>query len=278
MKTIQSKSLLTLIIIFFIIGFSTSAKNSIGFNSTFYQNKNNGDSIIHSMMLVQNSERVVYPEVLREHREESKEYIKHYSKTERAYIIHLVNKGQKYFPQARAIFTKYGLPHEFQVLPALESAFNGNAVSPAGAVGYWQFMSVLAKEYGLITAKGKDERRNFTKSTIAAAKFFKDQLEYFNDDMLLTVAAYNCGQGRVRQALKKSKVENPDYWDVRQHLPAETRRFVMNFLALNVIVNNYDKFIAKNMDFEAPRFIQIAQVDTLISPEDFALRNSNQID
>ena len=71
------------------------------------------------------------------------------------------------------------------MLPALESNFNANAVSRAGAVGYWQFMSELAKEYGLQIGGKNDERKNFSKSTVAAAKFFRDQLDYFNNDLLL---------------------------------------------------------------------------------------------
>ena len=93
---------------------------------------------------------------------------------------------------------------KLQMIPVLESEFNANAVSPVGAVGHWQFMATLAKEYGLRTGGKYDERKNFAKSTVAAAKFFRDQLDYFNDDLLLSVAAYNCGQGRVRSSIKKS--------------------------------------------------------------------------
>ena len=58
------------------------------------------------------------------------------------------------------------------MIPVLESEFNANAVSPVGAVGHWQFMTTLAKEYGLRTGGKYDERRNFAKSTVAAAKVF----------------------------------------------------------------------------------------------------------
>ena len=273
MKNIQSKSLLTLIIILFIIGFSTSAKNFIGTNGYYRLDSLPSDSLTPSIYITENPDRVIFPDILQEHREESKAYIKRYSSKERSYIIHMFNKGKNYFPQAIKIFNKYGLPHEFRVLPALESNWNANAVSPAGAVGYWQFMSQLAKEYGLSIGGSKDDRKNFTKSTTAAAKFFRDQLKALDNDILLVVAAYNSGTGRVRSAIKKSGVKNPDYWDVKNYLPAETRKFVMNFVALNVIANNYDKFLAKEMNFEEPRLIQLAQVDSLISPEDFALRN-----
>ncbi len=261
MKTIQSKSLLTLIIIFFIIGFSTSAKNLIGLD-TDYLDSVVSKSKIDSSSLVKNPNWVIYPETLAEHRDESKEYVKRYSQRERSYIIHMFNKGKSYFQKAIAIFDKYNVPLELQMLPALESNFNANAVSPAGAVGYWQFMSQLAREYGLRIGGKNDERKNFSKSTDAAAKFFRDQLEYFNNDLLLTVAAYNCGQGRVKIAINKSEKADPDFWDIKEYLPAETRRFVMKFVSLNVIAANYDKFLANNLDFDEPHLIQLAIADS----------------
>ncbi|MBS1737868.1 MAG: lytic transglycosylase domain-containing protein [Bacteroidetes bacterium] len=273
MKTIQSKSLLTLIIIFFIIGFSTSAKNFTGdqgdFTDTTIVNAPN-----RSMYLMENPLRVKYPLILKEHREESKAYITKYSKKERSYIMLMFKRGKNYFPQAQEIFKKYNVPAEFQMLPALESNFMANAVSPAGAVGYWQFMSELAHEYGLRTGGKFDERKNFSKSTVAAAKFFRDQLDFFNNDVLLTVASYNCGQGRVRLALKKSGNPDADFWEVKQYLPAETRRFVMNFLALNVISLNYDKFLNHKLNFEEPITLQLAQADTVTLPEKSLAQNS----
>ncbi|MEO6682308.1 MAG: lytic transglycosylase domain-containing protein, partial [Ginsengibacter sp.] len=276
MKTIQSKSLLTLIIILFIIGFSTSAENFI--KPGIYNVNNPGDSTDESshrdMYLIYNPNRVLYPENLEEYRENSQDYIKRYSVRERSYIIHMLKKGQKYFPQALDIFDKYGVPHEFQVLPALESNWSAHAVSPAGAVGYWQFMSTLAREYGLKIGGANDERKNFTKATHAAAKFFRDQLDYFDGDILLTVAAYNCGPGRVRSSIKRSKVKDANFYDIKDHLPAETRRFVNKFISLNVIATNYENFIAKNLDFSEPHLLQIAATDSMVLPDYSVSRNA----
>jgi membrane-bound lytic murein transglycosylase D len=277
MKTIQSKSLLTLIIIFFIIGFRTSAKNFIK-PGDYYIHLTPGDSTIgtvkNGMYLIDNPNRVLFPENLEEYREMSKDYIKKYSVRERGYIIHMLKKGEKFIPQIAKIFDQYDVPSEFQMLPALESNWSANAVSPAGAVGYWQFMGTLAREYGLKTGGAKDERKNFNKSTHAAAKFFRDQLEFFDGDILLTVAAYNCGPGRVRSSLKKSKIKNPNFYDIKEYLPAETRRFVNKFVSLNVIAANYENFIAKNLDFTEPDLIQLASSDTMVLPDFSVSRNS----
>jgi membrane-bound lytic murein transglycosylase D len=262
MKIIRSKSFLTLLIILFIIGFSSSAKSIIGFPGI----------ILNPYAVTEfpgeiNPLSVVYPASLQDYRKQTKEYIKVFSKKEREYIIHIFSKGKNFFPKALEVLDKYDVPQELQMIPVLESEFNANAVSPVGAVGHWQFMATLAKEYGLRTGGKYDERRNFAKSTVAAAKFFRDQLDYFNDDLLLAVAAYNCGQGRIRSSVKKSGKADANYWDIRRYLPAETRKFVMNFIALNVIFTNYEKFLNKELNFNEPPLIQIASHDSIITKD-----------
>jgi membrane-bound lytic murein transglycosylase D len=274
MKNIRSKSLLTLIIILFIIGFTTSAKNIIGYTGdNFSDSTVDSVSSLNNSTLVKNPARVVYPLALREHREESKDYVKQFARKQRDYIIYMFGRGKNYFPKAAKILSQYDVPEEFQVLPALESNFHADAVSHAGAVGYWQFMSELGRDYGLHINSKVDERKNFTKSTIAAAKFFRDQLELFNDDILLSVASFNCGAGGVRVAMKKSGIDDPDFWDIKKYLPTETRIFVMKFIALNVISANYHKFINHKLNFSEPPLIQLAVKDSLGSDNTVVAQN-----
>ncbi|MEO8569741.1 MAG: lytic transglycosylase domain-containing protein [Ginsengibacter sp.] len=259
MKIIRSKSFLALLTILFIIGFSTSARTLIGYSSLV--------SLISEERVSSNELPgetnplfVAYPACLKEHRLQTKDYVKAYSEKKRSYIIHIFNKGKKFFPKAIDILNKYDVPVELQMLPVLESEFNANAISNAGAVGYWQFMAELAGEYGLRTGGKYDERKNFSKSTTAAAKFLRDQLEYFDDNILLAVASYNCGPGRVRSSIKKSGKADADFWDIKKYLPSETRKFVMNFIALNVIAANYEKFIDGKLDFSEAPLIKFATV------------------
>jgi membrane-bound lytic murein transglycosylase MltF len=222
---------------------------------------------------------VVYPDLLCGNEEQSLDYIEKFSANRRAYLIRTYNKGKKFFPKAAAILNKHNIPDEFKILLALESAFNGNAVSKAGAVGYWQIMDEVAKEYGLKYAPQisaaqkrvalklakalakkehrklknftvKDERKNFNKSTYTAARYLKDRCRNLDNDYLLVAASYNCGVGNVWEAMKKTGKSNPDFWDVKKYLPAETRSYVMNFIALNVIFNNYEKFTTNTLNFK----------------------------
>ncbi|MEO7961932.1 MAG: lytic transglycosylase domain-containing protein [Ginsengibacter sp.] len=261
MKIIGSKNFLALLIILFVIGFSTSAGTIIGY-PTLASLIVNEPGPVNELPGEANPHYVAYPFCLQTHRVQSREYVKTYAKNKRSYIIHIFNKGKKFFPKAKTILEKYDVPVELMMLPVLESEFNANAVSPVGAVGYWQFMGELAKEYGLQISSKYDERKNFTKSTTAAAKYFRDQLNYFDDDLLLAVASYNCGSGRVRASIKKSGLKNADYWDIRKFLPSETRKFVMNFIALNVISDNYEKFVDRKLNFNEDPFIQLAKANS----------------
>lgn len=193
---------------------------------------------------------IVYPEYFETDKQEFICYVEKYSNKKRNYLMEMYDKGQNYFPGITHILKKYNLPEELKVLIALESGFNGNAVSRAGAVGYWQMMNESAKEYGLkINTAKKDERKNLIKSTTAAAKYLLDHSQMLSNNLLLIVASYNCGIGRIKQAIKRSGITNPSFWDIKKSLPKETRNYVMDFIALNIIFANYDKFSKKNLVF-----------------------------
>jgi soluble lytic murein transglycosylase-like protein len=106
------------------------------------------------------------------------------------------------------------------------------------------------KKYRPLVFKVKDERKNFDKSTYTAARYLKDRCRNLDNDYLLVVASYNCGVGNVWNAMQKTGKSNPDFWDVKKYLPAETRSYVMNFIALNVIFNNYEKFTSNTLCFK----------------------------
>ncbi|MBC7889929.1 MAG: lytic transglycosylase domain-containing protein [Ferruginibacter sp.] len=226
---------------------------------------------------------VVYPEILKGNEEEMMGYIEKFIRNKRDYLVAMYSKGKFFLPKAASILKNYNLPEELKVLVTLESAYNGNAVSKAGAVGYWQIMDELAGEYGMkyiartsgaenkkIKQDGKnglnkvkpgvkirDDRKNFNKSTHTAARYLRDQSRHLAENWLLVVASYNCGAGNVRKAIKKSGLLNPTFWDIKNYLPLETRSFVMNFITLNVIFNNYEMFSLNKLRF-APDKVMIS--------------------
>ena len=157
-----------------------------------------------------------------------------------------------YFPKIKPILKKYGIPSEFAMLVAIESNFRSNAVSRAGAKGWWQFMDATAREYGLNivedsvdgTASVKavktgtaDDRSNLTRSTVAAAKYLRNSYRILGD-WLLVAASYNCGIGRVKACMAKSGKSNPTFWDIKNYLPSESRHYVMKLITMNVLFKN----------------------------------------
>ena len=219
---------------------------------------------------------VIFPDILKGNEALTSDYIATFSNNRRDYLVRMHTKGENILPKVNTILKKYNLPEELSVLMILESAYNANAVSKAGAVGYWQIMDEVAKEYGLkytqhlsaaerkkiarlnakkgkkhfkVKTRQKDERKIFDKSTLAAARYLRDRGLNLDNNWLLMVASYNCGVGNVWNAMKKTGKENPDFWDIKKYLPNETQTYVMNFIALNVIYHNYDNFIANNLNF-----------------------------
>ena len=162
-------------------------------------------------------------------------YIKKYRRsTER-----LIGLSEHFFPLYEAEFSKQGLPVELKYLSIVESGLRPKAVSVSGAVGLWQFMKGTGRLYGLRINNVVDERRDPIRSTQAASQYLKDLHIDFND-WTLALAAYNCGPGNVRKALKRSREE--EFWSLkgRGYLPKETRRYIPKYVAISYLMNYKD--------------------------------------
>ncbi len=184
----------------------------------------------------------VSPNLYGKHADIIFEYVKNYHKNFGARMgrIKAANKG--YFAMIDATLKRNTIPKEFHSLAVIESGLNPNAVSPVGAVGPWQFMEPTAELLGLVVDETIDERRDFIKSTNAAARFCKRLHNIFHD-WLLVVAAYNCGPAPVIRNL--AKTGGKSFWDIKHLLPKETQNHVMAFIATSLY---YDKN-SKVLDF-----------------------------
>ncbi len=265
LKSIVALAILTLGMALQATAFTDTSKKTVMAAAT--------DPVDGYMSLAPN---VVFPEVidLSDNSETAIAYIEKFAEKRHDYLVRTYKRGKRFFDKVTKVLKRCNLPAELRVLLALESGFNANAVSSAGAVGYWQFMDDVAKEYGLKIvpqpdaetrkqmlklspdslaklrkAALKDERRNFNKSTFAAARYLKDRTRNLGNNWLLIVASYNWGIGNVWNAMERCGKVNPGFWDIKDLLPAETRNYVMNFIALNVIYHNYEKFASGNLRF-----------------------------
>ena len=126
------------------------------------------------------------------------------------------------------------LPRSLRYLPVLESCYLPNAVSSASAVGLWQFMAPTARGLGLEVGRFVDERRDPYAATEAAIRFLTYLHNRF-DSWFLALAAYNGGPGRLGRIIERYHPLAPRtdelYWEIREHLPRETRDFVAKFFS-----------------------------------------------
>ncbi|MDR2676373.1 MAG: lytic transglycosylase domain-containing protein [Opitutaceae bacterium] len=138
-------------------------------------------------------------------------------------------------PLLKVIFNAERIPAELVWLAEVESSFNTDALSPAGARGLFQLMPATAKALGLRTWPF-DERTQPGKSARAAAQLLR-RLHARFDSWPLALAAYNAGEGRVAAALKKTPGASV-FADIAEKLPAETRLYVPKVLATITVREN----------------------------------------
>lgn len=175
-----------------------------------------------------------------------------------------IKRSARWFPVIEKILKEEGIPDDFKYLALVESNFT-NATSPAGAVGYWQFLAETATEFGLEVNDEVDERYHVEKSTRAACQYFKQAYNKLGS-WSLAAASYNMGMLGVQKQMDRQKQNN--YYELL--LNEETSRYVFRILSMKEIVNNADKygFVIRPSDIYAP--IDSKEVAITGSVEDFA--------
>lgn len=176
-------------------------------------------------------------------------YIRYFSNDEKGarFYTRAMNRADQYLPMIRETLKQKQLPLSLAYLPVVESGFNPNAHSRAGAVGMWQFMKNTAKMYGLTVSHRRDERKDPVKSTAAAAEYLNDLLAMFGlDDPFLGICAYNAGEGRILGALRKISFTERSFWTLvkKKLLQTETDDYIPQFMAVILMTNDRETYIA----------------------------------
>ena len=167
------------------------------------------------------------------------QHIQFFTNRGRVHMEHWLERSGKYFPMMKRIMREEEVPEEIVYLAMVESGLNPAARSWARAVGMWQFMRGTGSLYGLKGNFWYDDRRDVEKATRAAARHLKDLYEDF-EDWYLVMAAYNSGPGNVYRAMRRSG--SNDFWEMRRHLPRETRSYVPSYIAVAIIGMNPQEY------------------------------------
>jgi membrane-bound lytic murein transglycosylase D len=114
---------------------------------------------------------------------------------------------------------------------AKESGGKVHAVSRSGAAGPLQFMYATGLRFGLTTEDGFDSRFDPAASARANAEYMDEQLRAFNNNLELTLAAYNGGEGRMRRMVGDNTAVSLYDPAIYNQLSQETRDYVPSVLA-----------------------------------------------
>lgn len=147
-----------------------------------------------------------------------------------------IKKAARFFPLIEKILQEHNIPNDFKYMAVAESDLS-NAISPAGAKGFWQFMRPTARDYGMEVSSTVDERYHLEKATHAACKYILKLHRQFGN-WSLAAAAYNMGQTRLAKEIAQQKAKN--FYDLNLNL--ETSRYLFRLVAIKEILNNPDDF------------------------------------
>ena len=125
-------------------------------------------------------------------------------------------RREQLVPLVAAAADTHGLPEALlQAVIEVESNFNSTAVSPKGALGLMQLMPQTARHLGV--ADARDPASNID----GGARYLKELLARFGNDLPLALAAYNAGPG----AVQRSGGAIPQFSETQRYVPRVLVRY-----------------------------------------------------
>lgn len=186
------------------------------------------------------------------------QWIDYFQGAGRPHMERYLSRSTRYAPIMKSILRKEGLPEDLIYIALIESGFSSTAHSHANAVGYWQFIRGTGRRYGLEINSYVDERRDFVRSTQAAAAYFKDLYGIFRS-WYLAIASYNVGEGRVKKLVTRYRTR--DFWQLAREnkLPSETINYVPKYIAARLIAKEPEKYGFTDIEYMPP--LEFAEVE-----------------
>lgn len=167
----------------------------------------------------------------------------------------LIKRAARFLPQIEQILQEEGVPDDIKYIAIAESGLIPTIVSPAGAVGLWQFMKSTGKEFGLEINDEVDERYHIEKATRAACDYLKKMKSELGN-WTLAAAAYNAGKTGIKNQMERQDASN--YYDLL--LNPETGRYIYRIIALKTILQNPKKYGFKFISTDLYPFIPTKRI------------------
>ncbi len=176
--------------------------------------------------------------------ERVQEYVKRYQQYA-GYLTQVTERARPFLYHIVERLHQTKMPMELALLPIVESAYQPKAQSPKSAAGLWQFIPTTGLDFDLVQNEFYDARLDIVASTDAAIRYLSFLKQHYKGDWLLALAAYNCGQNTVDEAINRNVANGKpsDYWSLQ--LPEETQAYVPRLLALAKIFSTPDQFSVK---------------------------------
>ncbi len=189
-------------------------------------------------------------------------YIDYFNGPGREVFGRWLSRAGRYLPVMQPIFAEEGIPQDLAYLAMIESGFNNRAYSWAHAAGPWQFIEGTGRIMGLKGDWWYDERRDFEKSTRAAARYLRELNVQLGGDWYLTLASYNAGPGRILKAIEKGN--SRDFWDLTHGnlLQPETKTYVPKLLAAVIIAKQPEKYGFTSVEVLPPLAFETVMIPT----------------
>lgn len=232
--------------------FSQSQSNGLGYTSgTEKVNPNYQYDYIPDFTYAQVEQRIqaMDNEMSFELNDKIFSFIQYFTVRNRAYTEMILARKDIFFPLFDASLQKHEMPLEIKYLAIIESGLDPQIKSRAGAMGLWQFMPATGRMFGMYTNTQVDDRMDPELSSEAAAKYLKSLYRMFGD-WEVALAAYNCGPGNVRKAIRKSGGKKT-FWEIYNFLPKETRSYIPQFQAMLYILKHLEEH---NFHLEEPTY------------------------
>lgn len=176
-------------------------------------------------------------------------FIHYFAVRNRGYSKMILERKDTYLPLFEEALARHQMPDDIKYLAIIESGLNPRARSRVGAMGLWQFMPATGREYKLYVNSHIDDRMDPELATEAAVKYLKALHRMFGD-WEVALAAYNCGPGNVRKAIRRSGGKKT-FWEIYNHLPRETRSYIPQFQAIMYVLRYAEEH---NIVLEEPAF------------------------